>query len=99
MGKPIVVVPAPDKEVFSGACQNKKCGRWRPLVWYEASHEAAKILAAKLKGQPVPSDGERMFFGAYCSVECLEANNFKLMEGEDEKEEETVVRGGDQAKE
>ena len=100
MGKPIEVVPAPDKEVFSGNCQNKDCKKWRPLTWYEASHEAAKIVALKLKGKKVPPDGERMFFGAYCSTECLEANNFKLWEElEDGEKEEVDTGGGDRTEE
>ena len=91
MGKPIEVVSAPDKKVFNYHC--KVCNEWRPVTRYEAYQEAAEVIAAKLRGESHPKrDEERIFFGPYCSVECLETENLKIWEEPIEKEKEDNSR-------
>lgn len=86
MAKPVEVVKAPDKYAFNYHC--KHCKNWKENVeWYEPSNEAAKVMAAALRGDKV-DDNDRLFLGPYCSEKCLKAENFKMMEEVEDAGEE-----------
>lgn len=84
MAKAITIVPALGKYEHLNKCTI--CEISRPVTWYEADTEVAKMVQKVMAGKQLPPDGERMFFGPFCSIECAEMGGTYKVQGDDDEE-------------